>query len=1054
MNKNNKALIPEKNKKMLFLDLLQNNKINNKNNHSHVVSNTDINLNSIIKVNIKLNKKKDYTPMNNRAKKRKVLKTYLSENKTKINKENSKSEDSSYNYSIIIKIIKIQKWWKKIFARNEMILKVEYFCIFLKRLIYTKISKLLNLYYYNIYYYFHKWNNIVSLKRIISKIIFNKHNCNINNTININRNDILINYKNINNTGYKKQNYLKRINHYNPNLFKKIDHKFSEKKIKNRMIESLLINNNNNIKYLLNKKSPTIQVMSSRINTALTGRKKSTEKSNANNKLYSSIGFVKNYKPNYNTIDTNNANIFNSNKKPQCNKEMKKFNSLISISNIYSNSYKFNSNYNLKNINRVKKINKTNKKNGNKNIKQKINEHGLNNNDKYSNKKIKKEKKYFYSNITSIDSQNKIKNDNNIFKKKLDFLINDFGNNKKNITENILTLNTEPNNKINNNINNINKNKRNADCYLKTKKKIIKDRHSRLKKFDTCPLSLINNKNNLYKNNYIKSYFNVWKKIVIQKKIIYNLIKSSKQKKLKKLFFNKIINILLMVFKKISLKKYLNKYKDIITRIIIIKKIKLFFGNNKTKTYNSSYNKKKGVDIINNININNYINYTNNETNNNINNFIPKTTKNYDIFSNQVKINNYNNYNNYSPSYSQTSLSYMNNFDNFNIISTNTNINNVNIDLNKNYNINNNNYSSIYLDKVVKKNQKSNLIAQINQFRMVFNLIEQHYINNKASLYNCFKKWKNYYVKKLYKTKMHNLNKKKINEKVINFKKIKVHNKNSKKKIEGNNKDVFSGNNNIKKSTIKKLDNYLPLNDLNLHKYIKINKSSIYSDRQFNTIKIEENYDSKSSMRNNMKIRYIDNNYKNFGDNSSESSIIKNKINSEIIYQKKKLNYNHILNINNFSNNNLIEENKYHFKKLNKIEEREVHFNSLNKNRNNAYNKIFNNLNNFYNNIDYYSNVSEISNNNLEVRPEYHFSKNKTERAIINKSNNNNNNNIKNSESLNIIKFKDNDNNKIDYKKLFNNIKNIFSKNKKRINKKVNQTFCCILVNNLQDEFD
>ena len=74
-NKKNK-FSEQQRKPLVFLDLLNNNnKLNDKNSHNHKVSNTDTNLNSIIKVNIKKNKdkEKELTPRKSMIKKKYIL---------------------------------------------------------------------------------------------------------------------------------------------------------------------------------------------------------------------------------------------------------------------------------------------------------------------------------------------------------------------------------------------------------------------------------------------------------------------------------------------------------------------------------------------------------------------------------------------------------------------------------------------------------------------------------------------------------------------------------------------------------------------------------------------------------------------------------------------------------------------------------------------------------------------------------------------------------------------------------------------------------------------
>jgi hypothetical protein len=195
----------------------------------------------------------------------------------------------------------------------------------------------------------------------------------------------------------------------------------------------------------------------------------------------------------------------------------------------------------------------------------------------------------------------------------------------------------------------------------------------------------------------------------------------------------------------------------------------------------------------------------------------------------------------------------------------------------------------------------------------------------------------------------------------------------------------------------------------------------------------------------NKRIRYIEIN-KNIVNNTFESSTTKNNYNSEIIYQKKILNFfnfNHssnIININNFNNypnyNNTTTDNQYSFKKVNKIEEREVHFNSLSKNKNNTFNKIQNSFN-LFNNKSY--RIDDDNNNKKRMGKDIkkRLSSIKIENSNINDKN------------LYMIDNKYQKN----HKNSFNVIKNLFSKKIIIDTKKVNQTFCGLPIS-LQDEFD
>ena len=470
----------------------------------------------------------------------------------------------------------------------------------------------------------------------------------------------------------------------------------------------------------------------------------------------------------------------------------------------------------------------------------------------------------------------------------------------------------------------------------------------------------------------------------------------------------------------IILKKYFIKYKDTINKIIILDRLKIFEALYKKNKDNIAlkncigHRNLKRSNIINNININNFINYTNN----NINTFNPKLTKKYILISNSMKKT-------IQPTYYKSKFHCFDNFGDF------EQVNIINIDFEQNRNKCNNKYNLIY-----KKNHKGILVNQINKIRMVFNLLGNHYKNNMPSLLSCFKKWKNYINngnERYYNTNIFNQNKdekNRIQEKIINFKKINVQNK---KKI----------NNNIKQYEIKNIgvDSSRLRNELECNKYIYINNNKrIYSARQLynlNDYEFEMNRSKNNSLyKNNKMIRYIEIN-KNNAINTLESSTTKSNNNTEIIYQKKNFNFNHSSNIIKFSNfknypnhNDIISDNKCSFKKVNKIEEREVHFNSLSKNKNNSYSKCQNGFN-LFNNNSY-----KLDNDDNKKRIEKDIKKKISPIRIDDK----NLYMIYNSYQKN-------------YKNSFNEIKNLLLKKKSIDNKKVNQTFCSLPIN-LQDEFE
>ena len=966
-NKKNK--FNEQQRKPIFLlDLFHNNNnLNDKNSHNHKVSYTDSNLNSIIKVNIKKNKdkEKEYTPVKSMIKKKNIL-----------NKEKNLFEQDNN----IFKIILIQKTWKE--YHKHLLFKK--FLYYIKTIIYKNIMNIFTSNLYNIKYYLLKWKNITNLKKIIEKIIFNKQRKIINQTLNI-KTDNNNNYKN--NTDRKIKKNVKKIKKLKDiNILKIINKNIFDNDINTIGIDTILTDNNNFNYSVIEQNVPVLSTLSSNKKKIVPHRQNSLEKmNNPNYKIYSNLNNNKKNQLIFNTIDVQSTSSNNSNLK-QKYKEIKKI----------------NKNYN----NNTHQITK-NKKNNN--TKKSIKNFKLN--DKSNNKNITKE------NNKKINYINKIIKHNVLNNKKNNIDINKNENEKKSkikIQKYNTLLNTEPN--VTNNFTNsnvLNAEILNTINISKNKNKAFKERYFKLKKFDTCPLTFKGKKFYLYKNYYITRYFNFWNKMTISNKIINNFVTISKQEKLRQIFYKKIINIILNILNGILLKKYFCKYKDIIIRKIMIQKLKQnninndYNRNNKENCNINNKNIKQG--IINNININNFINYTNND----ISHFIPKTTKHYNIISDSFKINHN------SPLYFKSEFPYFNNFDGVNIINTN-----YNFDLDKNYNTNNNNkYLSICLDKKTKI-PKGNLVDQINQFRMVFNLLDQHN-NNKPSLFNCFRKWKDFCVNEKYdyNNNTYNYNKKennKINEKFINFKTI----NNNKKKIRLENNNNIIEIKNIDINNMKKRD------EMNNNYYIKINNNkNIFSARQLNNIRRDYNKNNNSSMnKNNKKIRYIDIN-KNMIDYSCELSLRNNNYKTDIVYQKKILNYNHISNKNNLTNypifNDIISEKKYPCKKKNIIEEREVHFNSLSTNKSNSYKTIDNTSNNFKNKINI--NFNNIFGNNNQ---------------IIGKQINNQISKIKYRPYSNLYTKRKNKNKKsINNPDLYNKIKSLFSKKQKIENTQVNQTF-------------
>ena len=524
-------------------------------------------------------------------------------------------------------------------------------------------------------------------------------------------------------------------------------------------------------------------------------------------------------------------------------------------------------------------------------------------------------------------------------------------------------------------------------------------------------LGNINNNNDNSNNNffYIKNSFNLWKSSVIKKKILINFIFKSKLDK----FIKKIrIIIIKIVFKAINiffLYKYFVNYKDKDFKRKILKNLEEI-QNQSNKSINKEIKEIHKYDIINNININNYIySYDNkfaklknknpsfvsklivyknrkdnliedlNEKIKNLNLLENKNQNIKFINSNKQKYNNFTNY----KFLSSTERSYNNiksnlfldnyiNDEIMNLKSINIKENKLNTKNISNFNINDENHL---------KPQKiaNNQINQINQLRMVLNLIEKHKLKN-INLYESFHKW--VIITKLNERK---------NNPGISLSFCKVNNI-------GNNRNNTSA---------KYLNNT----------YNKKLRNASYSSKK--TVKIKQHLDKDSpikEIKNNRsntigKIPYF--NYcnsskainfveiNNSGNvNSFELKENNNNMNrsKNYIYHKKRINLSNIssfnncfLENNNFTYNNpsidlasisiydnknknlnkikVIEEKKIKLKKVNKIEEREINFALYKKNNdNNDYNIISLNksdVNNMHSNINK-NNFKKSKNNKIK----------------------------------------------------------------------------------------
>ena len=489
-------------------------------------------------------------------------------------------------------------------------------------------------------------------------------------------------------------------------------------------------------------------------------------------------------------------------------------------------------------------------------------------------------------------------------------------------------------------------------------------------------INIISSNNNIFES--IKISFNLWKSEVISQKILNSFIYKSKLNKFMMKFYNIFIKKLLKIMKICLLYKYFIKYKDKCFRRKIINNLKII-KNKSIKRIDLTSKEINKYDIINNININNYI-YSD------YNKFIKRKKKNPDFVSKLIcskKIKNnliedlnndikhlnlfenkqqnininldaskYNNYSNYIFC-CQTERSYNNiksnlfldnntNDDIINLKSININEKKLNLKNISIFNINDND------DNIRSQKISNNLINQINQLRMVLNLIEQHKIKS-LNLHESFHKWA--LVTKL------NI-RKNTSDLFWSFKKNNANTTNKKNSyvkysINTYNKKIKNVAFSSKKSDrIKKESENIPNEEINIFRINTIEKIPYFNYcNSSNTINMIEN-------KNNVNI------------NSFELIENNNNIKNNYVYHKKIINISNISVINNcfLDNNNIInnnnasmnltstslysnktnsikkykfiEEKKLSLKKLNRIEEREINFTFFKKNNNNDNNYI------------------------------------------------------------------------------------------------------------------
>ena len=913
-----------------------------------------------------------------------------------INHKSPKNKKNEYNNDMK-KITLIQKWWKNIYDKNTKKLNsISFLVACVKKIFCLKIFELIKRKFPSIDYFFHKWNDKVTKLKIINHLLKKvkktrnkKDKCDINNklikkstnknnqekskdknqkskllktkkktnlilnNINIettktkecqttkhNKKGNLINFTLNTNVGYNNkkkttpyspimisttERNISPINILNKNLCIRKPQKsnYFEKNISstnkdsnknkerksNKMNE---INNEKNSKKKLGEKIHKLKVIKNTDNNKQVNNFTNSSKNENNFNLVENPRILQSSRLNNYILNIDKKDMNISQMHCNYNKKTKKENRLNNNSNKNSNnkSLHFNTEVNSNKINSIFKMNKQNTK---------VYENCLYKDNKYQNyySPINKE---LYKKINHKDNL-VLFNKNVILKKEKGILssVKDFNNLKKNK----FSYNT------------------------------INETNSTLSKVSSIDnASYRKMKKGKHKNININKYFFDWKEYVDKKNII------------KKLNINsKLIYYLNHCTNNISLKKSFEKliraykkeklhdcFKNMVIKMIIniIKKVAEYKSNyiNETKNKNNGkffcYKKRSG-DIINNININNYINYGDyklfHKRKARSPNVIPKFKKSKTI-KNSSQFNYYGTKLSLSNSSSSKiidaneqkkpiSLNTFDYNDNDNIIEEDINYRNV-----TNYNEKYNgytkgrcmNYNDTKIDNKTQKIEDGVIVDQINQLKMVFNLLERHNLQNnksikKFSLPNCFDKWKLLSFNK-------NLCPHKINEKIINlkpFQNSKIIQSNIGNSIDISLKKKYKENKSSPKIiNVINVQNYNENNNYNYNfKCLPIKDTQIYALNQrnsydcYNIDKLNSDFTNLTYNDNNVINANINN---NFNLNTTSFFILNDNknTNQNIVYHKKKLDKTYINhNSNNFLVNDTNLNNFYRYNKGN-----------------------------------------------------------------------------------------------------------------------------------------
>ena len=845
---------------------------------------------NIIKVN-KLNEKK---VVDNKSKEKRKENDGIRQKENEYNiiqsYDNFKFMKKAKDKNIVSKIKLIQLWWKGIYNIIKIQKNIRGFLYRNKLLENLEQEKILICNIFLLY---------KAIRKIVINIIFEKLKKFIHNKNNSPKKENLIMKKLLKGTIKEKDiTNITYINNYNNNFINNF--KLDKEKLNIKDIFTINDNSNNS----QNKKIANNYGKDYSIHPKFFNKSKDLN----NYKIIKNISFINNINKNninnnyfynkYNRKYIQKKENINDQMFPRIKKFLKNKNSLSKNKSTFENSYN-----NLTNITICT----------NKNRKEYI-EYFKNkyNKNKYNNKISVKSRNFIDKNKSSISS-NYFKNKNIMINKNSNKKINNIINSYRTGIMKGMKFNKMKSKKYNCiSDSNRNENKKNRNEMMINK-------------------LIMNNIIKKDKNYIIRYYFLLWKEITEKKIILQKLknhieisltLKSKMFKTVIKKFYNsKITKFIKALFQKglgLLIKKILNKcilykyfvlFSQKVDRIKILKKLKIFLKlklkyNNTENDFNLRFMGRKEQNKI-----------------------MPKRIKCKKKISIE-KINKDNNQLILSTSLISfnTKKLFSNLYNKKKDINKNLNYSNQNLKINPKININrsiNNNSIKLENNKTKKNDIKNpNLIMQINQLKMIFNLLELHKNKKKTFIYY-FKKWK----------------------KIIN--EIKKNEKTPKDNNRTNN--IMDRNRNL--TTKYRIMKYFSPYKKKYRNYSYKNKDkSLYSKDSKDKSRIDFTNDSKA---------YLSNTNYNFSNSKNNNE----SININMIYKKKLifdgnrtsrnnisdysalLDSKNIINKHNNDNTNYDKNNNKNicnlfnqtldntsfgerfYKRINKIEEREIFFN-------------------------------------------------------------------------------------------------------------------------------